>query len=300
MASPLFPKYVSGFADILWNSAQDYALLCGYKKLTKKLPISELAKIFSAIESVIPDAASAENQLADKAYVDFGVEQMAAKYLAYDTQGNPFPSYAEFAKGKFYYNGVQVQPTKNDYALVNGDEKHNGAITRYWYTGSSWSFQYIVNNTPLNEQQLAALNSAITAAKVTSYDQHIANTNIHTTQQEKESWDAKYSKPDGGIPSTDMTQAVQQSLSKAENSVQQVSGKGLSTNDYTNEDKNKLSGIESGAEANVQSDWNENDGSKDDFIKNKPSLDHDDYVSLSKSGNTTTIGLSVHTSTYDV
>lgn len=244
MASPLFPKYVSGFADILWNSAQDYALLCGYKKLTKKLPISELAKIFSAIESVIPDAASAENQLADKAYVDFGVEQMAAKYLAYDAQGNPFPSYAEFAKGKFYYNGVQVQPTKNDYALVNGDEKHNGAITRYWYTGSSWSFQYIVNNTPLNEQQLAALNSAITAAKVTAYDQHIANTNIHTTQQEKESWDAKYSKPSGGIPSSDMTQAVQDALSNGASALQptgdgkEVTSTVTEQNNYTNPGSN--------------------------------------------------------------
>lgn len=308
MASPLFPKYVSGFAEILWNSAQDYALLCGYKKLTKKLPISELAKLFSAIESVIPDAASAENQLADKAYVDFGVEQMAAKYLAYDTQGNPFPSYAEFAKGKFYYNGVLVQPTKNDYVLINGDERHDGAITRYWYTGSSWSFQYIVNNTPLNEQQLAALNSAITAAKVTAYDSHLQNGNIHTTQQEKESWNAKYDKPNSGIPksdldqetktaldnaanaykkpstgipSTDMTEAVQQSLTKADNSVQQVEGKDLSTNDFTNEAKNKLNGIEAGAQVNE-------------------TLAHDDYVSLSKVGDTTTIGLSVHTSTYDV
>ena len=32
-------------------------------------------------------------------------------------------------------------------------------------------------------------------------------------------------------------------------------GKGLSTNDYTTTDKNKLSGIEAGAEVNVQADW---------------------------------------------
>lgn len=200
----LSPKYVSEFTEILWNSAQDYALLCGYNKLTKKLPISEIAKLFNAITSVIPSAASSLNQLADKAYVDFGVEQMAAKYLAYDAQGNPFPSYETFIQGPYYYAGEQVLPTKNDYVLVNGDEQRNNAITRYWYTGSSWSFQYVVNNTPLNGQQLAALNSTITAAKVDSYDQHIANTNIHTTQQEKESWNAKYSKPNGGIPPTDL------------------------------------------------------------------------------------------------
>ena len=41
-------------------------------------------------------------------------------------------------------------------------------------------------------------------------------------------------------------------------------------NNFTDSDKNKLSGIEAGAEANVQSDWAESDSSKDSFIKNKP------------------------------
>ncbi len=35
-------------------------------------------------------------------------------------------------------------------------------------------------------------------------------------------------------------------------------------------DKTKLGGIESGAEANVQSDWNQSNTTADDFIKNKP------------------------------
>ena len=52
--------------------------------------------------------------------------------------------------------------------------------------------------------------------------------------------------------------------------VDKVSGKGLSTNDFTNEYKQKLGGIEAGAEVNVQADWTENDSSKDDYIKNKP------------------------------
>ena len=48
------------------------------------------------------------------------------------------------------------------------------------------------------------------------------------------------------------------------------SGKQLSTNDFTNELKDKLNGIAAGAEQNVQSDWNQTDTSSDDFIKNKP------------------------------
>ena len=54
------------------------------------------------------------------------------------------------------------------------------------------------------------------------------------------------------------------------NKVDKVSGKGLSTNDYTTTEKNKLDGIASGAEVNVQSDWNITDPTSDAYIKNKP------------------------------
>ena len=43
----------------------------------------------------------------------------------------------------------------------------------------------------------------------------------------------------------------------------------LSTNDYTTAEKNKLAGIASGAEVNVQSDWNVTDTSSDAYIQNK-------------------------------
>lgn len=49
-------------------------------------------------------------------------------------------------------------------------------------------------------------------------------------------------------------------------------GKGLSANDYTDTEKTKLSGIEAGAEVNVQADWDEADSSADGFIKNKPTI----------------------------
>ena len=54
--------------------------------------------------------------------------------------------------------------------------------------------------------------------------------------------------------------------------VDKVDGKDLSTNDYTNEEKIKLSGIAVGAEINVQSDWNEADRNSDAYIKNKPTI----------------------------
>lgn len=60
--------------------------------------------------------------------------------------------------------------------------------------------------------------------------------------------------------------------------VDKVEGKQLSTEDYTTEEKTKLNGIESGAQVNVQSDWNQTDESADDFIKNKPDALNVDQV----------------------
>lgn len=54
--------------------------------------------------------------------------------------------------------------------------------------------------------------------------------------------------------------------------VDKVTGKGLSTNDYTTTEKNKLAGIAAGAEVNVQSDWNQATTTADDYIKNKPTI----------------------------
>ena len=54
--------------------------------------------------------------------------------------------------------------------------------------------------------------------------------------------------------------------------VDKESGKGLSTNDFTNELKSKLDGVEEGAQVNVKANWKENDESSDAFIQNKPDL----------------------------
>ena len=52
--------------------------------------------------------------------------------------------------------------------------------------------------------------------------------------------------------------------------VDKETGKGLSTNDYTTDEKNKLASIAEGAEVNVQSDWNATSG--DAAILNKPAI----------------------------
>lgn len=46
----------------------------------------------------------------------------------------------------------------------------------------------------------------------------------------------------------------------------------LSDNNYTTTEKNKLSDIASGAEVNIQADWNQTNNTQDDYIKNKPTI----------------------------
>lgn len=58
--------------------------------------------------------------------------------------------------------------TNNDWAVVLADETHSGACWRYGYTvGVGWQAQFKINDTPLSQAQIDALNSGITAAILT-------------------------------------------------------------------------------------------------------------------------------------
>jgi hypothetical protein len=76
-----------------------------------------------------------------------------------------------------------------------------------------------------------------------------------------------------GLGNVDNTSDLNKPISTAtqsalNNKVDKVAGKGLSTEDYTTNEKNKLASITHGAEVNVQSDWNATSG--DALILNKP------------------------------
>ena len=75
---------------------------------------------------------------------------------------------------------------------------------------------------------------------------------------------------DAGIAALDT--AIGTLETAVQGKVDKVEGKGLSTNDFTDADALKLAGIEDGAEVNVQADWDEEDNTADDYIKNKPDL----------------------------
>ena len=74
--------------------------------------------------------------------------------------------------------------------------------------------------------------------------------------------------------------------------VDKVPGKGLSTNDFTNAEKSKLAGVETGAQKNVQSDWKQANVNADSYIRGKPTAlsDFDDDIgAVSESIDNVTI-----------
>ena len=143
------------------------------------------------IDSMIPSTADASNQLADKAFVNSSIANMAANYVTSDASGDNFATKAALLAGPYYYKGQSYTLTNNDYALVESDETKNNATTRYIYDGSQWNFQYIVNDTPFTQAQLDAINSTITSNLVSSYSNHVANTDIHVTAEQKTAWTTK-------------------------------------------------------------------------------------------------------------
>lgn len=124
----------------------------------------------NAIDWLIPSAATNSNQLADKNYVNDSINSVTAFYITKNAAGDQFATYAELAAATTFYSWWVVRvPTRNDYTIVLDDETHSDEVTRYIYN-SGWEYQYTINESPLTQAQLDALNSWITAAKVSCYD----------------------------------------------------------------------------------------------------------------------------------
>ena len=70
-------------------------------------------------------------------------------------------------------------------------------------------------------------------SKVTA---HTGNSDIHVTSTQKTAWTAKYDKPSGGIPKSDLASSVQSSLDKADSALQQHQDISALTNHVANSD----------------------------------------------------------------
>lgn len=139
------------------------------------------------IDDVIPSTATSSNKLTDKNYVDDSINQVAAYYITKNAQWDAFATKAELTAATTFYSWWVVRtPTRNDYCIVLADETHSGYCTRYSYQGTQWEYQYTVNESAMTQAQLDALNSWITAAKVSTYDWYAST--ISWKQDKSTSW----------------------------------------------------------------------------------------------------------------
>ena len=127
----------------------------------------------NAIEAKIPEGASAENKLVDTNKLNSSLNSYAAFYLAYNADGDPFPTKASLDEATtYYYDKKPRNPTRNDYVTVLSDESQKAdanesyPTTRYTYQGGDypegqWTLSFIVNNTTFTAEQLQALNSGL-------------------------------------------------------------------------------------------------------------------------------------------
>tara|TARA_R110000782_G_scaffold14786_1_gene43839 strand:+ start:839 stop:1342 length:504 start_codon:yes stop_codon:yes gene_type:complete len=89
------------------------------------------------------------------------------------------------------------------------------------------------------------------------------------------------SSPNDGLGDTLRDSQVKGNANFAELNTKKVevaAGFGLSENNFTTVEKNKLAGITAGAEANVQANWNQQDNTQDDFIIGKPTINDHLYL----------------------
>jgi hypothetical protein len=107
-----------------------------------------------------------------------------------------------------------------------------------------------------------------------------SNTSTYTPTTDYHPATKKY--VDDTVAAVDVTEQISGKADKTyvdnklDTKVDKVSGKQLSANDYTNEDKTKLAGIAAGAEVNVNADWNAESG--DAQILNKPTIITEEQV----------------------
>lgn len=111
----------------------------------------------TAIENKIPNQASAQNQLADKDFVNSSISSNTANFLG---------TYSSLADIEAIQN-----PTNNDYAfLETTDAQGNNVYDRYKYNASDdeWLFEYELNNSAFTASQWATINSGLTQSSVES------------------------------------------------------------------------------------------------------------------------------------
>ena len=155
---------------------------------------SNLQGQVDTLQALIPATASADNQLADKDFVNSSIATATAEFRG------SFTSLDELKA---------TSGNLNDYAFyLHTDSVGNSIVDRYKWTTAGWLYEYTLNNSSFTAEQWAALNSAITATLVQSYNSHLKNSTIHITAAERTAWNNKWDYNEATIKAVKVNAAV--------------------------------------------------------------------------------------------
>lgn len=155
---------------------------------------SNLQGQVDTLKALIPATATADNQLADKAFVNSSIATATAEFRG------SFTSLDELKA---------TSGNLNDYAFyLHNDSVGNSIVDRYKWTTAGWLYEYTLNNSSFTAEQWAAINSTITATLVQSYNSHLNNSTIHITAAERTSWNAKWDYNEETIKAVKVNAAV--------------------------------------------------------------------------------------------
>ena len=225
-------------------------------------------------------------------------------------------SEAEKMNGTIYYikdvdNSIPLAAENVDGLMSSLDKQKLNGI-------ENGATRVIIDNAISTTSQNAVQNKAITKALNTNISNHNSSSAAHADIREliseltarlntlADSDDTTLDQLNEIVSNINSNRSLIENITSSK--VDKVSGKTLSTNDYTTAEKEKLSGIASGAEVNVQPDWNVTDNTSDAFIKNKPTIGNGTITikqagvskgtfSMNQAGNTT-IELTDNNTTY--
>ncbi len=209
------------------------------KQNADDIDAEEAARIAAdnAINEKIPAAASAQNQLADKQFVNQSIQTATAVFRGtYNLVSDLHLEVGATRAAIIAALGATISGAdNNDYCFVQiptatATPTEIAAIDRYKFNGSAWAYEYTLNNSGFTAAQWDAINSTITSGLVAKLSALPTNAELTTLLNGKQAVIADletirsgaaagataYQKPGAGIPKTDLTSGVQTSLDKAE------------------------------------------------------------------------------------
>ena len=139
-----------------------------------------MSQAIEAILVLIPSAASALNQLADKAFVNSSVSTNTATFRGTFNLITDLNLSLDATRAQIAAALLVAAPTSdnNDYAFVQIPTSAQtpteiSATERYKFNGTAWAYEYSLNTSGFTTQQWNAINSGITSALVTLLGQII-------------------------------------------------------------------------------------------------------------------------------